>query len=232
MDRHLPTAAQKALSLPELIIPIFEQIYTDDDVTVFHPPEDPDDEIYRDREWTLRSCALVNTVWCTLALRILWRCDNPAYENDHFWRLQNIHSARRRFYADMVEETTVTTHQSWSSHVPHVSDVEFPRLKSLRLQVDFLAAEIPDFRAPGLRELTIDPRTECYPDQVVDAATMGSVFERIGGVRAQNEFPYIETLVFADCAEVKGKDYERLKARLHHLNRIDDGRLALADYPN
>ncbi|KAL4911459.1 hypothetical protein BDW74DRAFT_142936 [Aspergillus multicolor] len=229
MTQQLPTATQKALSLPELLTPIFERIYIDNDTTVYNPPGDPDDEIYRNYEWTLRSCALVNTTWSPHALRILWRCDNPCYNNDHLGRLECISPERRAFYAEMVEEMTVKTHQApedWDIAVPNfgVNGIEFPRLKMLRLKVDFLAPVIPAFRAPSLRELRIDPHTEYYPDMRVEAETMGMVFEKIADL-----FPNIEILAFEDCAEVRCEDYKHLIDRLHCLKTVDGGGLMVTD---
>ncbi|KAL4937829.1 hypothetical protein BDV06DRAFT_226611 [Aspergillus oleicola] len=68
---NIPTnSGRKALSLPELLSPIFEQLYIDDDTAVIGNPDGPSDEgsddyteTYVGRCWTLRSCALVNKRW-------------------------------------------------------------------------------------------------------------------------------------------------------------------------
>ncbi|KAL4965814.1 uncharacterized protein BDV14DRAFT_51261 [Aspergillus stella-maris] len=191
------TASRNVLSLPELLRPILEQIYIDDDTTVLENPRitpydafgqqfwDSDDytEVYLDRSWTLRSCALVNKTWCALALPILWRHAEIAYENDHLWRLDAIRDpARREFYAHLVESTTVSTYRMGFSdrNVPLFNkDLVFPSLKTLTILVDFLAPDIPRFAAEGLRELHVDPHRECYPDQWVDEGTMGRIFDEI-----------------------------------------------------
>ncbi|KAL4793039.1 hypothetical protein BDV19DRAFT_232774 [Aspergillus venezuelensis] len=240
--RDQQTATQRVLSLPELLRPILEQIYIDDDTTVLENPRippydafgqqcwDSDDytEVYLDRSWTLRSCALVNRTWCALALPILWHHADIAYENDHLWRLHAIQDrARRELYARLVENTRVSTYKVGFSdgNVPLFNeDVVFPRLRFLTILVDFLAPEIPRFAAEDLRELHVDPHCECYPDQWVDKETMGTVLEEIG-----QRYPNLEVLGFEDRADVRRSDLAKLKARLPKLKSLDDRLLRYVD---
>lgn len=172
-DSHTsPTAAQRALQLPEIISVLFENIfrYGPEDWAEIIPDDDEDRQDYFNAWDDLTSCSLVNRIWHVEAKRLL--VIEPMEEpmevfapNGLSGTITNIPESRRQFYARYIKDANL-----WSVSDEEIgkinellSGLEFTRLKYLRIFIDH-DHRLPRINAPNLEALHLDPRREYYPD--------------------------------------------------------------------
>lgn len=167
-SRTPPTAAQRALQLPEIISVLFENIlrYGPEDWAEIIPDGDEDRQDYFNAWDDLTSCSLVNRPWHDEARRLLVIEPMEIFAlNGLPGMITNIPDSRRQFYARYIEDANL-----WSVSDDEIGKInelfnglEFTRLKYLRIFIDH-DHRLPRIHAPNLEALRLDPRREYYPD--------------------------------------------------------------------
>lgn len=196
-------SAKRALSIPETLAAIFFWIYTE----------------------CLRSDALahlarygqVNKTWFDEAMRLLWRDPTTTLhpkQSSLVLLFAKTNPERRQFYANFIQRANLTTIGGYVTAQSNymLRDIEFPRLRCLRLIVDYhgFRVDVPFLRNHSLTELEI----ESYCSKSKD--DMDMILEQIPDI-----FPQLEKVTFVQRAWIKSISLGLFKSRLTRLKVLE-----------
>lgn len=169
-----PTAAQRALAIPELLTQILTTISLPDNHT---------------SHLTLTRCARVSPLWHTTTLPLLWRhpCRYP--EDNLHKRLLAIRDAdpeqqahRRQAHADLIQETCLVTLDGEEASVADrvLAGVVFPRLERVRVWLVADCARVPFVRGGMVGDVELDSSFDGFPD--TNKPSRGELGEILGQI--------------------------------------------------
>lgn len=166
------TAAQRALSIPDILGQIFEAIakrwgqkctVLETGATVYH--------LWPHARMTLSRCARVNTIWFCESTRLLWQYPDFRYLNNLSLLLRRVSPARINLYAASVQLGFMAPLSL--NRLPEENNaldgVVFSRIRLLRLHLwthsgspDGVKFFLPLIQGPALEVLEIDPYSLTY----------------------------------------------------------------------
>jgi hypothetical protein len=159
-QRNTPTAAQRALAIPEIVAEIFTYLIIEPE------PVDGEQQAICVQE-LLCSCSGVNSLWCAETMRHLWQHPTKGKLVSLDERLARVHPACRQFYASFVQSAKiVSTHPAdFPRQTAIMRDLTFPKLNSLALCIDASRERIllPWPNAPNVEKLFRQNVSRVYP---------------------------------------------------------------------
>lgn len=156
------TAAQRALSIPEILAQIFRWIVHrwGLEYRVLPSGARAYQLLYRGRKALLR-CGRVNKVWFAEATRYLWQYPANCIENNLSLLLSKVDPERQKFYASLVQIGFMAplSVNNCAERNRFLDGAEFSRIRLLRLHMWTVRKRLflPKIQAPGLEVLEIDP---------------------------------------------------------------------------
>lgn len=202
------SAAQRALSIPEILAEIFMWICTK-----------------RRRAYALKylaRCGRVNKTWFNEAMRLLWI--EPVIES----KASTYHPSslvllfaktcsveRRQFYANFIQKANLHTVGGYVGAQSNymLRDIVFPSLRSVRILIDNKGhrLDVPILMNHRITDLEFEPSRSKSRHEI------DKILEQIPDV-----FPHLERIRVVDRARVDLESLERLKSRLPYLMTLED----------
>lgn len=163
---------QQALSMPEIVAGVIEQLVDDDSL---------------DRAELLAnlfSCALVNRTWSTEAISALWSYPTDPWSSQHPghlpWYFASLEASRRQTYATLVYEADLSTDDLLANYNYAVAGLAFPNLHRIRIQVaETLHPKLPQMDGHHVRCLQIDPEVDAPGIFALDEDGLDELLDRI-----------------------------------------------------
>jgi hypothetical protein len=172
------TAAQRAMPMPEILSIILKN-QDEDNICYFSSYLDSE------RENFLFRCGLINKLWYTEAMPLLWSATivGDLLSNSLPKYFTNIDSERRQFYANLVEKAVIVTvnEEKAAEDDAVLKGLKFPKLDYMWMMLDDHqdGFYVPRVEGHCIKTLEIDPRFELYPD------TYGMTRDEIGMILEQ-----------------------------------------------
>ncbi|KAF4555929.1 Hypothetical protein D9617_2g058940 [Elsinoe fawcettii] len=207
---HL-SAAQRALSLPEVVSALFQYIYAG----FYYSIRITEDEYGHFDEYDLLfQCSLVNKLWYKEATRLIWKEPRQmTWNRGPAEILAPIPADRRQYYANFIEEVEIfvpcESEAAEEKDTSPLHKVVFPRLKRMRVYLDW-DAQLPRLDCPNLQELNLDPRHEFYPEMwCITQPDTDRILDQVATL-----YPKLPTLSFWDECIAHPGTLQKFKERM------------------
>ncbi|KAI5284832.1 hypothetical protein KEM54_001028 [Ascosphaera aggregata] len=207
------TAAQQALSLPEILSMIFAFNLDAGHLT------------------SLRRCALVNSTWYHEAIKHLWSDPCSRKGSTIPKMLSEITDLEtRQTYANLMRSGTLAAFWDWDKEQVEMSQTIFPglqfrKLRNVTVHVRPFDERLPNIQgATTVQRVTVKSQYWDYSDgsyfQYVEKIGMGKILDQIPKV-----FPNTKVIIFRGSAEARRKHLDRLAHQLPKLKAMDSSEL-------
>lgn len=164
------SATDRAFQLPELLAAILKRVQMT--------------ERSRDRDRSLLACCLVNSIWFSAAMPLLWASPTDRYVVETMWPtlpllFSRIEPARRQMYADAVKNACLMSAERFAPYDEAIQGVSFPALRTLTVYLDD-GHHVPTVKGHQVRGLTLNPRFDVNPDTYgVDRDDIETILDQI-----------------------------------------------------